>query len=59
LAIAPPFDDDALSEIRADILRLRDYDRPYLEDDLSDRAVDLHHHWGRIVSRDRDPLQHR
>jgi hypothetical protein len=63
LAVTPPFDDDALSEIRADISRLRDYDHPYLEDDLydrlSDRAVEFHRHLGRTVTREHDPLQHR
>ena len=63
LSVTPPFDDDALLEIRADISRLRNYEDPYLEDDLydrlSDRAIELHLHLGVIVPREHDPLQHR
>ena len=63
LAVTPPFDDASLREIRADITRLRDFEQPYLEDDiydrLSDRIVELHRHLGRPVARERDPFQHR
>ncbi|EEF58881.1 hypothetical protein [Pedosphaera parvula] len=63
LAVTPPFDEQALREIRADVVRLRDYDHRYLEDDLydrlSDRAVEFHHFLGRHVARKHDPLQHR
>lgn len=63
LAVTPPFDKQALREIRADVARLRDYDHPYLEDDLydrlSDRSVEFHHFLGRHVAREHDPLQHR
>jgi hypothetical protein len=63
LAVTPPFDADALQEIHADISRLRDFEHPYLEDDLydrlSDRTIEFHRHLGGIVPRERDPLQHR
>ena len=63
LAVSPPFDADAVLEIRTDVLRLRNYEEPYLEDDLydrlSDRTVEFHRHLGRIVHREHDPLQQR
>jgi hypothetical protein len=63
LSVTPPFGEEALKEIRGDIARLRNYDRPYLEDDLydrlSDRAVEFHFHLGEFVPREIDPLQHR
>jgi hypothetical protein len=63
LTVTPPFHEDAIREIRADISRLRDYDHPYGEDDLydrlSDRAIEFHRHLGRIVAREHDPLQDR
>lgn len=63
LAVTPPFTEGVRQEIRADILRLRDHDHPYLEDDLydrlSDRVVEFHRHLGKIVPHQPDPLQHR
>lgn len=63
LAVTPPFDERALREIRADITRLRDFEQPYLEDDLydrlSDRIVELHRHLGRPIAREHDVLQYR
>lgn len=61
LAVTPPFEKDSLQEIRNDITRLRDFVRPYLEDDiyerLEDRIVELHRFFGKPIKRELDPLQ--
>jgi hypothetical protein len=61
LAVKPPFDESAVQEIRADIVRLRDFMKPCLEDDpydrLVDRIVEFHRHMGRLVAREPNPLQ--
>ena len=63
LSVTPPFDVAALRELRSDIARLRDFEHPYLEDDLydrlTDRIVEFHHHLGRPAAHEHDALQYR
>lgn len=63
LSVTPPFDESALCAIRSDVARLRDFEHPYLEDDLydrlSDRIVEFHRHLGRPVAHEHDALQYR
>jgi hypothetical protein len=63
LLSAPEFHETARVEIRSDVTRMREFENPYLDDDLydrlTDRVVEYYRHCGRLISREPDPRQSR